>query len=136
VVILSFVSLFTDMASEMLYPIMPIYLKEIGFTIIAIGILEGFAEAIAGLYLNKKDNKIIADKIITYFNEHVRSKYFITMQVNDPSYAAILTRKSGVAFEIVDELTGVIKKINNCLTVTDEQLLHLNGLTEKFFKYK
>lgn len=47
--LLSLVSLFTDMASEMLYPIMPLYLKEIGFTIIWIGILEGIAEAIAGL---------------------------------------------------------------------------------------
>lgn len=47
--ILSFVSLFTDMASEMLYPIMPIYLKTIGFSIILIGILEGVAEAVAGL---------------------------------------------------------------------------------------
>lgn len=47
--ILSLVSLFTDMASEMLYPIMPIYLKSIGFSIVLIGILEGVAEAIAGL---------------------------------------------------------------------------------------
>lgn len=47
--ILSAVSLFTDMASEMLYPVMPVYLKSIGFSIVLIGILEGFAEAIAGL---------------------------------------------------------------------------------------
>lgn len=47
--ILSLVSLFTDMASEMLYPVMPIYLKSIGFSVVLIGILEGFAEAIAGL---------------------------------------------------------------------------------------
>ncbi len=47
--ILSLVSMFTDIASEMLYPIMPIYLKSIGFSIILIGILEGFAEATAGL---------------------------------------------------------------------------------------
>lgn len=46
---LSLVSLFTDTASEMLYPIMPIYLKTIGFSIVLIGILEGFAEATAGL---------------------------------------------------------------------------------------
>ncbi len=43
------VSLFTDTASEMLYPILPIYLKSIGFSILLIGILEGFAEATAGL---------------------------------------------------------------------------------------
>ena len=47
--ILSLVSLFTDTASEMLYPIMPIYLKSIGFSIVLIGVLEGFAEALAGL---------------------------------------------------------------------------------------
>ena len=47
--ILSLVSLFTDTASEMLYPIMPLYLKSIGFSIVLIGILEGVAEATAGL---------------------------------------------------------------------------------------
>jgi len=47
--ILSLISLLTDMASEMLYPIMPIYLKSIGFSIVLIGILEGIAEATAGL---------------------------------------------------------------------------------------
>lgn len=49
VVILSVVSLLTDTASEMLYPIMPIYLKEIGFSVLLIGVLEGVAEAVAGL---------------------------------------------------------------------------------------
>lgn len=47
--ILSLVSMFTDTASEMLYPILPIYLKTIGFSIVLIGILEGIAEATAGL---------------------------------------------------------------------------------------
>ena len=47
--ILSLVSLFTDTASEMLYPILPIYLKSIGFSIVLIGLLEGVAEATAGL---------------------------------------------------------------------------------------
>ncbi len=46
--ILSLISLFTDTASEMLYPVMPIYLKSIGFSVVLIGILEGVAEATAG----------------------------------------------------------------------------------------
>lgn len=46
---LSIVSLFTDMATEMLYPVMPLYLREIGFSMVAIGILEGVAEAVAGI---------------------------------------------------------------------------------------
>ena len=47
--ILSIVSLFTDTASEMLYPVMPVFLKHIGFSMLLIGILEGMAEAVAGL---------------------------------------------------------------------------------------
>lgn len=47
--ILSIVSLLTDTASEMLYPVMPLYLKSIGFSIVLIGVLEGIAEATAGL---------------------------------------------------------------------------------------
>lgn len=47
--ILSLVSMFADMASEMLYPIIPVYLKEIGFSIFLIGLLEGVAEFTAGI---------------------------------------------------------------------------------------
>lgn len=49
VLILSFVSLFADVASEMLYPIIPIYLDEIGFSVLGIGILEGFVNFAAGI---------------------------------------------------------------------------------------
>jgi MFS family permease len=58
--ILSLVSLFTDMASEMLYPVMPLFLKHIGYTAIFIGVLEGVAECVAGLsksYFGKMSDK-------------------------------------------------------------------------------
>lgn len=47
--IISLVSLFTDIAGEMLYPVMPLYLQSIGFSVLLIGLLEGVAEATAGL---------------------------------------------------------------------------------------
>jgi len=47
--VLSLVSLFTDMASDMLYPVMPAYLRSIGFSVAFIGLLEGIAEAATGL---------------------------------------------------------------------------------------
>jgi MFS family permease len=49
ILMLSFVSLFNDVGSEMLIPVMPIYLKSIGFTALWIGILEGSAEVVAGV---------------------------------------------------------------------------------------
>lgn len=50
VFILSLVSLFTDMASEMLYPITPIFLSSVlGASMAVVGLIEGLAEVIAGL---------------------------------------------------------------------------------------
>ena len=49
VILLSLVSLFNDISSEMLLPILPVYLSSIGFTAMWIGVLEGLAEAVSGL---------------------------------------------------------------------------------------
>ena len=49
------------MSSEMLYPVLPIYLSSIGFSVMLIGILEGMAEATAGLskgYFGKRSDLI------------------------------------------------------------------------------
>jgi MFS family permease len=60
VLILSLVSMFADIASEMLYPVVPVYLKEIGFSVFLIGLLEGIAEFTAGLskgYFGKQSDE-------------------------------------------------------------------------------
>ena len=49
VLILSIVSLLADIASEMLYPVIPVYLKEIGFSVFLIGLLEGVVNFTAGI---------------------------------------------------------------------------------------
>ena len=49
------------MASEMLYPVMPLFLKQAGYTALFIGILEGLAEAVAGLsksYFGKRSDAL------------------------------------------------------------------------------
>lgn len=42
-------SFFTDLASEMLYPIMPLFWSSVGISAQLIGMIEGLAEAVAGL---------------------------------------------------------------------------------------
>ncbi len=49
VLVLSVVSLFADVASEMLYPVIPMYLQSIGFGVLFIGILEAIAVSVSGL---------------------------------------------------------------------------------------
>jgi MFS family permease len=58
--ILAVISLFADIASEMLYPVMPVYLKEIGFSVLWIGVLEGLANFTSGIskgYFGKRSDE-------------------------------------------------------------------------------
>jgi MFS family permease len=62
VVILGLVSLFTDIASEMLYPVTPIFLTAVlGSSMAVVGIIEGIAEITAGLLKGYAGN--LSDKI-------------------------------------------------------------------------
>ncbi|GBD87796.1 major facilitator superfamily transporter [bacterium BMS3Abin03] len=62
VVILGLVSLFTDIASEMLYPVTPIFLTAVlGSSMAVVGIIEGIAEVTAGLLKGYAGN--LSDKI-------------------------------------------------------------------------
>lgn len=49
IVVVSGVSFWTDVASEMLYPIIPLYFASLGFSPLALGTIEGAAETISGL---------------------------------------------------------------------------------------
>jgi MFS family permease len=60
VFVLSMVSLLADVASEMLYPVIPVYLKQIGFSVFMIGLLEGVVNFTAGIskgYFGKRSDE-------------------------------------------------------------------------------
>lgn len=46
---LSLISFFTDVASEMLYPVIPLYLSAVGISVSGIGMIEGIAETLSAL---------------------------------------------------------------------------------------
>jgi MFS family permease len=50
IILLGFVSLFTDVSSEMIYPLLPIFLSQVlGASTVFIGIIEGIAEGTASI---------------------------------------------------------------------------------------
>lgn len=60
VLILSVVSLFADIASELLYPVIPLYLQQTGFSVFWIGVLEGVVNFTAGIskgYFGKRSDE-------------------------------------------------------------------------------
>ncbi len=61
VVMLGIVSLFTDAASEMIYPLVPVYVAALGSGAVILGVIEGVAETTASML--KLISGIISDKI-------------------------------------------------------------------------
>ncbi len=61
VIMLGMVSLFTDAASEMIYPLVPVFVTMLGSGAIVLGIIEGVAETTASLL--KLLSGIISDRI-------------------------------------------------------------------------
>jgi len=61
VIMLGIVSLLTDAASEMIYPLIPVYVAALGSGAIMLGIIEGIAETTSSLL--KLVSGIISDKI-------------------------------------------------------------------------
>jgi Domain of unknown function (DUF4350) len=93
-----------------------------------------FTETIGRLYLQKKDNKHIAEKMITYFFEYIRSKFFIGTAQIDETFVNRLSGKSGAKKEDLKNLVTIIEYVQKNEEVDDEHLLLLNSEIEKFYK--
>ena len=93
-----------------------------------------FTETIARLYLQKHDNKNIADKMITYFYEFIRNNYFLNTNMGNKEFITTLSRKSGVSEEKTIALFNAIEHANKSTKVDDYQLLSLNEQIQQFYK--
>ena len=95
-----------------------------------------FTETVGRLYLQQKNNHNIAQKMITYFYEYLRKKYFINTSVINKQFITSLSAKSKVSIAETNELFQLIENIQATENVTDEELLELNLKMETFKKIK
>lgn len=93
-----------------------------------------FTETIARLYLQENDNKNIAEKMITYFNEYIRANYFLHVNAASHDFIEALSRKSGVSLEKTTLLFSTIEHVNQTSKLDDYQLLSLNNQIQQFYK--
>lgn len=93
-----------------------------------------FTETIARLYLQKKDNKNMADKMITYFNDFVRSHYFLQSPAGSDEFVQSLSRKSGVPLEKAVTLYRAFNHASQQTEIDDFELLSLNEQIQQFYK--
>jgi uncharacterized protein DUF4350 len=95
-----------------------------------------FAETVGRLYLQQKNNRNIAGKIVTYFYEYLRKKYFINTTVINKEFIISVSGKSGVSQIETEQLFELIKNIQDQENVSDEELMELNQKIENFKKQK
>jgi hypothetical protein len=95
-----------------------------------------FTETVGRLYLQKKDNRNIADKMVMYLLEHIRNQYFLNTNNLNTDFTAMLSRKANVPQEQVERLFTTIGRVQKTDKVDDQLLLSLNGQIENFYKHK
>jgi hypothetical protein len=94
-----------------------------------------FVNVIGRLYFEKHDHQNLALKMVTYFLEHVRSRYFInTSHLND-EFVKKLSGKSGYEEEKVNELIQAIFVIQTSNNISQAQLTKFYQLFQQFYKH-
>jgi hypothetical protein len=91
-----------------------------------------FVHTIGDLYFQHGDHKDIAEKLITYWLEHVRTRYWLSTTKLDNAFTEALIRKSGKPAEDVRALMNVIRLIQSKPDVALDRLVDLNDRIEKF----
>ena len=93
-----------------------------------------FVHTIGNLYLQKKDNRNIAVKMLTFFFEHVRSNYHLNTNNINSEFIQALAGKSGVEEAKVRALITQSEYINQVDSITDQELFQINNLIYEFYK--
>jgi hypothetical protein len=93
-----------------------------------------FTETIGRLYLQKKNNKRISEKMITYFYEFIRSSFFLNTSQVGHEFITSLSGKSGIDIATTEKLFATINDVQSKEQISDVELLSLNEQVENFYK--
>mgnify|MGYP002777276907 CR=1 FL=1 len=93
-----------------------------------------FAETIGRLYLQKKDHHNIVHKMVTYFLEKIRTKYYLNTSTINAEFISSLSRKSGLPETDVKSTFQYIQQLQEASKISDAELMELHYRLLPFFK--
>lgn len=85
-----------------------------------------YTETIAGIYLDKKDNKAISIKIINQFKEYIKNQLRIDVNESDSRFFEDLSSKTNTSKEEIKYIFNDFKHVQNKTIVTDQDLFKLH----------
>ncbi len=91
-----------------------------------------FTATIANMYLDTSNHKKIAEFMIKFFKENIRSKYLLDTEVIDETFISDLAAKTGKKEEEILKTFKIFDKINSKSIVTKEELKDLEIIIESF----
>jgi hypothetical protein len=91
-----------------------------------------FVDTIGRLYYQYGDHKNLAQKKITYFMESIRTRFHLKTNMLDEEFVDRLAEKSNVERERVKMLISLIRKINETGSVTEDTLIRLSDMIDRF----
>lgn len=91
-----------------------------------------FVKVVGKVYYQQRDNSDIAKKKISYLLEHIRTAYRLkTTAINEELVTSVVSR-SGINEDTIRQLFTMINETAHTDKVSDQQLIRLNQLIEKF----
>ena len=91
-----------------------------------------FVSVVSSLYYKQKDHFAIANKRINSFLEEVRYYYKLRTEELDRGFIDLLSERSGVGRESVENLVNLIVRVRKAEHVNEEQLRELVKYIELF----
>lgn len=93
-----------------------------------------FLETISNLYYRKKDFRTITEKRHAYFLDFIRKNYYMSTENADPDFTSMLSAKSGMDKEKINELFSLYKDITILPYISNDLFLKYNSLLEEFYR--
>lgn len=93
-----------------------------------------FVKTLGRLYYDRRDHRNLAQKIGTYFLDHVRSRYKLPTQERGEAFVAALHYKSGYDRRELERIVGFINALDNLPAISEQQLFQFHKLVEAFYQ--
>jgi hypothetical protein len=92
-----------------------------------------FVKVTGQVYYEKRDNANIANKKILYFFTYLRDEHQLKTSETDDGFIEKITAKLGIEPGFANELLRYIQYLKVQTNVTEQELIELNRLIEKFY---
>jgi hypothetical protein len=93
-----------------------------------------FVRTIGRLYFQRRDNHNLASKMVTHFQDMVRTRYNLTTSALDEELVNRLAYRTGYQQEALSRLIGYMRVLPSKAYVPDEELMDFHQQLEAFYK--